>query len=476
MLLLLSLGLPSAHATDVLFVDATPVSMDDFSVAGLFYGMVVAAAEEEGLSFQDADVIRGWAGADADGCWDTDTCPGNLWERTDARLVVVMSVGSAAGGLQVGVRLHNADDTAPFKVLDQLVRSGEEVEFAASIARTAENALPLLPERKPSSGVMVLEEERISGPLPELDPEGLDPVEEPEKKPESKPEKKPESKPEKKPETKPEGKPSKGESRTRAELRADEERRKMGVHRRAFAAYEASGLSQAEWLAKARVRSGHGWLELGGGWGLGDVDRGYGVRMRLEAKDGELVPVGTSSWEGGGMGSSPSFAAALGYSPTWFLDTSVSVGVQYGSKHLDTGWECPVGCQDELAAEDTFDPVGAVQAIVEPRFRVYPVATGVVKPYLLVAFTVMIHDGFSVPDTEFIDYPSTQGGAVFGPTAGLGVAVDANSRFSLYAEVPATLLIDEPTVVQDGEVSLDPGVLESGGFLVRFVGGIAVRL
>lgn len=248
----------------------------------------------------------------------------------------------------------------------------------------------------------------------------------------------------------------------------------MGLPRRAYEKYKASGLSRKDWLARSRVRIGRGWVELGGGYALGDVDRGYGVRVRLEAEGEGFNVIGTSSWEGPGSGGAPSFVAAIGYSPTWFLDTSVSVGIQYGAKHLDTGWECPSQC-DQLANEDAYDPVGAVQAIVEPRVRFYPFAPGVLKPYALVGFSVMIRDGFDVPDPEFIDYPSAQGGAAFGPTAGLGLAIDANARFSVYAEVPGTLLIDEPKVVLDGAVDLDPAVLESSGYLLRFVGGVAVR-
>ncbi|MFN7146182.1 MAG: hypothetical protein ACK4YP_20590, partial [Myxococcota bacterium] len=116
------------------------------------------------------------------------------------------------------------------------------------------------------------------------------------------------------------------------------------------------------------------------------------------------------------------------------------------------------------------------QAFVEPRLRVYPVATGIVKPYALVGFSVLLHDGFQVPDPDFVDYPDAQAGASFGPTAGLGLAVDAVSRISIFAEVPGTLLLSPAKAASDGEVTLAPGTLESGGYVVRFVGGIAVRL
>ncbi len=477
-----------AQAADVLFVEATPATLDDFSVAGLFYGMVVSAAEEQGLDYQDADAIRRWAGTDADTCWDDDACPSNLWDRTDARLAVVMSVGTTASGLVVQARLHGVDETAPFKVLKETVPPGGELEVAERIARAAADALPLLPVRKPVSGpVLVIEDEVVPPPEDLPDPDERELPDEPDT-PAGRPDagagraKVDDRRPPDRDAVpdRPAGRADPrrdrdGEDSLREHLRTEEDRRRMGVPAPAYARYEASGLSREEWLAKARVRAGRAFLELGGGWGIGDVDRGYGVRLRIEESGDTFETVGTSSWEGAGAGAAPTFGFTLGYAPAWYLDTSVAVAVQYGTKYLDTGWECPAQC-DPAASEYVHDPVGAVQAFVEPRVRFYPVATGVVKPYALVAFSVLLHDGFEVPDPDFVDYPDAPAGASFGPTGGLGLAIDPVARVTIFGEVPATLLLAQPVTRADGEVSLDPGRLEGGGYVVRFVGGIAVRL
>ncbi|MES2643220.1 MAG: hypothetical protein V4850_27295 [Myxococcota bacterium] len=453
-----------AHAADVLFVDATPVTLDDFSVAGLFYGMVATAAQDEGLSFDDVDAIRAWAGEDADTCWDVDACPANLWDRTDARLAVVLSVGQSPAGLEVGVRLHGADEAAPFKVIRETVAPGQEAAFARTIARAARDALPLLPARKPvapfKGPVLVLEDEFVEGDAP--------PVKDA-PKPEVRPEREPRV------ERTPRDDRPPTDDAVRARLRADEDRRRMGVPAGAYARYEASGLSREDWLKAARVRAGRGFLELHGGYGLGDVDRGYGVRLGIEKQGEAFDTVGTSTWEGAGASAAPTFGFALGYAPAWFLDTSVAVAVQYGSKHLDTGWECSALC-DPADEEYYHEPVGAVQAFVEPRLRLFPVATGVVKPYAIVAFSVLLHDGFKVPDPDFVDYPDAPAGASLGPTAGLGIAFDPISRITIFAEVPATLLLTPARTGTDGEVGLSPGRLTSGGYVVRFVGGIGIRL
>jgi hypothetical protein len=459
----------AAHATDILFVDATPATLDDFSVAGVFYGMVISAAEDDDLSFDDADAIRKWAGADADACWDVEACPANLWGRTDARLAVVLSVEGTDTGLEVGVRLHGADEAAPFKVIRESVAPGQEGAFARTVAKAAKDALPLLPARKPVAGpVLVIEDEFVPGEPPARDPLPRDPlpdVDRGDPVTDTRP-----ADPTPPPDRTPD------DRAVTARLSAEEERRRMGIPAGAYRRYEASGLSRADWLRKARVRAGHGFLELSGGYALGDVDRGYGVRLRIEEQgDGAFQTIGSSTWEGPGAGGAPSFGFALGYAPAWFLDTSVSVAVVYGAKHLNTGWECLDAC-DPASSEYTHDPVRAVQAVIEPRLRIYPVPTGVVKPYALLAFSVMLHDGFQVPDPEFVDYPDSPAGASLGPTAGLGLAFDPISRLSLFLEVPGTLLLTPARVEGDRDVTLQPGSLESDGYLIRVVGGIGVRL
>ncbi|MDP2305974.1 MAG: hypothetical protein Q8P18_08095 [Pseudomonadota bacterium] len=467
-----------AQAADVLFVDATPVTLDDFEVAEELYGMVVTAAKNEGLSFDGVDAIRTWAGEDGDTCWDVDACPANLWDRTDARLAVVLSVGQSPSGLEVGVRLHGVDEAAPFKVIRETVAPGQEGAFARTIARAARDALPLLPDRKPVGGgpILVIEDEFVEGdeperrPDPDPDPRGdPDPADTKPDRTDGRPDRPPRS------ERDPRADRPPSDQAVRARLRADEDRRRMGVPAGAYARYEASGLSREDWLKAARVRAGHGFLELHGGYGLGDVDRGYGVRLRIEEQGTDFETLGRSTWEGAGAGGAPTFGFALGYAPAWFLDTSVAVAVQYGTKYLNTGWECTALC-DPPASEYVHDPVRAVQAFVEPRLRLFPVATGVVKPYAIVAFSVLLHDGFQVPDPDFVDYPDSPAGASLGPTAGLGIAIDPISRITIFAEVPGTLLLTPARTGSDGEVALAPGRLVSGGYVVRFVGGIGIRL
>ena len=248
----------AAQAADVLLLDATPVSVDDFSIAGLFYGMVTSAADDAGLEYEDADAIHRWAGKDADTCADNDACPANLWDRTDARLAVVMSVGQSAGGLEVTVALHGAEEPGAFKVLRQVVAPGQEMAYANTIVKAARDALPLLPERKPvANGVLVIEDETITGDAPTVAPDELPDLDAPPPKRPTTDTPKPTSKPEPKPE-KPARPPSKPDSAPKpvARVGSDDERRRMGIPAGAYSRYSDSGEPAKTWLADNRVRSG----------------------------------------------------------------------------------------------------------------------------------------------------------------------------------------------------------------------------
>lgn len=470
LLALLALTAAPARAADVLVPEATPRDLADFAVAYMFYEMVVGAGRDAGLDLDDADAIRRWAGTDADGCYDLEDCPGDLWSRTDARLAVVMSVGQAPGGLDVDVRLHGADEAAPFKVLRQVVPPGGEADFARTVARAARDALPLLPERAPPPAAIVLEDdvvrreptEKASPELPQeeatVSGQGGGRVPGPT-----------------------EGTTGRREDTDRPGAgrrpSADEERRDMRIPAGAYADYQESGMDRASWMAKRRVRSGRAHLELAGGWALGDVDRGYGVRVRLDESGGAFETAASSTWEGSGNGGGAGGWFAVGYAPTWFLETSIAGGAQWGEKHLNTGWECPPGSCQETASVVEHEPVVAVQAIIEPRARFFLVPTGIVKPYALVAFTLRLHDGVAVTDLADVDYPDAPGGATYGPTAGVGVSIDAAPHLSLFLEAPATLLVSPAEkAVQGSGVTQTPGTLDGAGFYARMVAGIGVRL
>ena len=257
---------------------------------------------------------------------------------------------------------------------------------------------------------------------------------------------------------------------------AVKERARMGIPWNDYARYRDSGLDQAAWLKSAKVHAGHGYVEAVGGYALGDVDRGYGVRVAI---DGDFSSTGVSSWTGSGAseGGGGVGRIAVGYVPSWFLDTSVAFGFQGGQKHLNTGWYCADACES-TESETPYAAVDAAQFSIEPRARLLPLATGLVKPYGVVGFNLSFYDAFHIPDeNSAVKYPDAEAGLTLGPTAGLGVMIDPLSNLSVLVEVPFTYnVVDGTKSAIDDSVPLAPEQLEQNGWTLRFVAGVQARL
>jgi len=101
-----------------------------------------------------------------------------------------------------------------------------------------------------------------------------------------------------------------------------------------------------------------------------------------------------------------------------------------------------------------------------------------VKPYGLVGFDISVYDGFHVPDENLnVEYPDAAGGVSFGPTVGAGVMIDPMSPISVVVEVPFTLVLADGAVAEPNEsVPLAPVSLDKGGWVLRVVAGVQVRL
>lgn len=462
--LLLALAAP-ARAADVIFPEATPVSLDDFSVAYLVYDMVLGEVAQGMYVVEDGDTIRKWAGPDADGCFDNDACPGNLWARTDARLALVMAVGAEGDRTRITVKFFAWDRAEPLRVVEDSIPQGTEVAFAKNLAFTTAEVLSEVspraaeaPEPKPAPAPR---EVTPREPVVDLD--------EPEE-PRSRAAREPEEEEERPSSSRPPSRPT--SARAAAEAEAD--RRALGVGKRGYAAWKASGDDIDTWRRDHRVRAGRVHLEAGGGYAMGNTDRGYGVWVQLDTVEGTLETTAASTWEGAGEGGGGTGWAGLGYSPTWFLEVAAQAGVVQGRKYLEAGWEC----DDCTPASDEvpFDPVVGTQLWVSPRLRVHVIPTGFIKPYLLGGLDLSFYDGF-VAETTNISFPAAQGGFAYGVAFGGGVAVDAAPDLSLFAEVPYSLTMSPVwRSYDDPAVATQPAGLTSGAGVLRIVGGVTVHL
>ena len=462
LLTLLALVQQPAFAGEVLVPEATPAQLSDFSVAYLFYDMVVSQLRDQGIGVQDADAIRTWANSDADACWDNPDCPRLLWDHdAGGSALVVLGIGQTSAGLEVNAKIYKYGDSEPTDVVHEIVAGGGEERVAVRISGLAVQAR----DAAGDSG----EPARIPVAKP------MDMSDEPESNDEPAPSKDRRTTSADKPDDKPaQDKTPKPRAPDAPKDSADDERAHMGVPAWSYARFRESGLARAEWLKQKRVRTGKVSLELLPGYALGDVDRVYGVRVQVGDQGSGYETLASSTITGTGPGHGFSGALAISYAPTWFLETSLQAGILTGQKHLNVGWEC-AECAPTSDVQD-YDAVNSVEGFVEPRARLLPVATGYIKPYALVGLHLRLWDGFAVPDGSSVDYPNVPGGAGVGLTLGAGVSFDVLPQLSLVVEVPYSITLSDGSSLDDSaDVLAEPVGLDRSAGLLRLSGGLAIH-
>lgn len=477
--LLLALTSPTS-AAEVLFPEATPIALDDFSVAYIVYEMVYGEVANGLFDIEGGESIRKWAGADADGCFDNDACPANLWDRTDARLALVMAAGAQDGGTAIEIRFYAWNRREPLRVMKDIIPGGTELAYAKDVSIAVAEVLAEVPRRptgplpaaKPPSDPAVVDDE----PMEDDDPAPAAPRRTPQPPPEEEAEPEPPRRTsgslpadDEEPERRPSGGSDVGGGRVSAE-----DQRALGVSARLAQKWRESGMTVEAWRDAERIRSRRVSLELAGGWGMGNTDRGYGVWVGLENQNGVLTTTAASTWEGAGVGMGVSAWAGLGYAPVTWLEVGLNGGIQQGKKYLEAGWEC--GECNPASDEVPFDPVTGTQLWISPKIRLHPVAAGVIKPYLLTSLDLSFYDGF-VAETTTIAFPGAEGGLAYGVGFGGGIAVDATPDVSFFAEVPYSLTMSPVwRSYDDPAVATQPAGLTYGDGLLRFVGGVSLHL
>lgn len=473
--LLLLLG--SAWAGDVLVPTYTPSTMSDFGPSERLTEETLAALAARDVGFVTPSEIQRRAGEVADGCADVPDCTTTMWRHFDtSRLAVVGSVTWDEGMLRARVRFHGPDDASPIEVISDRFPEDQIPAFAERVAASAEDLLGIVPPRG-AAGVALAKEPTSPGGGGTDDPvepgedryEGL------------------------------EG-PTTAEKEQITAEQDELERRSKGMPKRAWKLYRQSGLEYDDWKDKALVRAGSVVIEFHGGAVFGDVDRSYAVRAAAEqlGEDADsIAQIDTYQYESFVTGSTFMLGGSIGYVPVWWLETDVYGGFSLGQKGLSTGWELYKQDDDGslvLACEhpdsdcegtggkdrelNEYDPATAFLGTVEPRLRLLTVATGPVKPYVLLAASLRFYDGYVVNDLEKISYPERQGGLGMGFTGGGGVAFDAPGHFTGFLEVPWTYLITPQPFVNSGNGTIQyvPERPPSSGQVLSFRAGIGFRI
>jgi len=402
----------------VLFPDVTPATTSEFALAFMLQELVRHEMEREGHVVLSTKAVRPVVGDAVDACADVAKCPFAALQQLPARVSVVIGLVRLEGGLHGEVVFYERGDTAPVETRQYLILPGAEGEFARNLSLVTTDILSLVgptstddikwavrlvedadaAERAAQAMEEAAETEEYIEPLPPRPP--VEPVEE----------------------------------RDISELSFERRLEGTGIFPRHITGskrhFMKSNLDPRDWLYVAMPHAGRFVFEVRGGMGIGDEDRDADVRVVLDDNNDNV-----SEWYQEGPTYSERVRGSLyaGYAPTSWLDVGLLFGLQYSQKSLSTGWR-PEG--SDTGSSGQADPVSAVMVYLEPRVRVYPITTGIAKPFLLVAPDFRFFDDFHIidPTDPPVDYPDPTGGVVFGATGGGGLMIDPGPIVGFFAE------------------------------------------
>lgn len=413
-----------ALASDILVPAFTPRAVDDLDEAARLTEVVVQAGRNAGLDLADPELVEARAGVAALACADDLRCPADLWPRfREARLTVVGQVGAASEGTSVLLRFYAWDRSRPVEELSLVLSPGAESGFAERVAERAAALLqdiptppvePVVPAQPAPARVVIIgpEEAAPEDPGPELH---LPPW--------------------------------------------DQEK------------FEASGLDAEAFRRRAHVRTGRASLELWAGGAFGDLDRYYDVRLALEEVDGDRVQSGVYQYSTFRNRAAATVGLTVAYAPISWAEAALSVGVQLTRQEQVVGYEL-----DGEVVRTAFTPGRTMLGVVEPAFRVLPIAAGPLKPYVLAGLNLRFFPGYAATESGGLTYPALPGGVSLGPTVGLGLAVDTGHATG-FLEVPWTLLLlPSESISGAANLTRPPDEPAGVGQVLLFKAGVGLRL
>jgi len=445
-----------ANAQDVLVPEFTPVIAEDFTLAYMFYSLVVDELRVRGVDFIDGDQLRQVAGSDAEGCSESITCPSGLWgyfPGTGLALVGTVglyNMGTASESIEVRVEFYERDGYQPFKTVERTIVPGGEADFAAALAKATDvlvQRLTATPEPEPT-------------PEPEAGPEGRrstlrgragrsEPEPEPEPTPEDQLYQSYYDVDSDDDDDRRKDKPPKAEREPRqrddspASTRAPREP-KPKPEREPREPRQRSASNSEHHLLQAQAFAG---------LAIGDVGRSYDVRMSVMGAAN--TDLGRYEHDTFTSGVGTTFGGGIMVAPVEWLSIGAQLGVVTGRKYLSTGYErWAQGGQGSAEIQD-YKPAPAMRGLIQPRVAVAPVAIGPVRPSVHAFFGFRRYDGYEVTDLTELAYPDRNGGWQLVPGAGLGAVYDLGEGrgISLDLSHAVRLGADEIHHVQQGLVT-----------------------
>ena len=421
-------------AQDVLVPEFTPVIADDFTLAYMFYSLVIDELRLRDVEYIDGDTLRQVAGAGAEGCSESITCPSDLWAYFPGTSIALVgtvglfNMGTAAESIEVKIEFYERDGYSPFKTVKRTITPGGEADFAVALSKATEVLVQRMvsgSEPEPVAASSRSDEERSpegrrSGLLGRAgrnsEPDAAR-VPEPEQSPEDQlyqsyydvDDDSDDRRKDKEPKAE---RPSRDRSVGKVSTREPREARE----RQPRVQRDRPSSSGADHLLQAQAFAG---------LAIGDVGRSYDVRLSVmgsaDSSLGRYEHDAFTSGVGGTLG------VGLMASPVPWLQAGARLGVVTGRKFLSTGYERWAHGDQSVAELQEYAPAAAMRGLIEPRVAVAPVAIGPVRPSVHGFFGLRRYDAYAVTDLDQLDYPDRNGGWQLLPGAGLGAVYDLGS-------------------------------------------------
>jgi opacity protein-like surface antigen len=244
-----------------------------------------------------------------------------------------------------------------------------------------------------------------------------------------------------------------------------------------YGALQRSHQDLDSWLQKMRPHRNNGHIEVFGGMPYGDTVRSYDVRVALDAAS--LEQIGLSERDIYTEGVGYEFGAAIGFTPSPWMDLSALFSLMGGTKELTTGWATIDG--NIVQDSDVFkhNSTRSLSAIVEPRMRLYLLPVSWMKIYGLGGITVRFADAYTVPDLNVVDYPDRPSWTMVGWMVGGGLMFDPHERLGIYVETPWVHWFQpgDSYSIESGVLPpILPGSVEKTGWVLRGTAGVQFRL
>ena len=447
LLLLASLFSP-ALAQDVLVSEFESESVTDIAIALTLQDMFLAELERQGVKAVSPDQLKANKLHPPEGCLAQPGCPKAVLNHWESPLIVFTSVRTLDSGvLSVVVRVYDAEDEKrALREIAEEIPKGQEAEFCRLAAGKIRGDLKLYKAR-PAGKPPPKAPYPFLAPPPPPDIDDFDPTLPvgPEVKPPVGPEVKPPDDPVVKPPV----------TTTGSCARSEEERDALGLSPALYTAFCESGKTPEAFAADRRLRKGSVGLELSVGAPIQWFERNYSVAYNVSSTGVESTPHLIDGLYATGMsvdGGAPTVLtrAGLSFHPGQGVELGLAGGLSLNQR--GTAQSVVVTEVDGVFQGDGASAtLGGSAGYVEPFMRLYPITSGVFKPYVSASLTVLLAPALTADtlgdlglpagldgETTFTSRPMKAAGMA---TGGAGLALDISQAFSIFAEGQYSLIL-----------------------------------